>query len=152
MLLLKQKRSDLMRQIYFLIGLVLIFSACSKKPVYPEAPFDGSSIRIEQADVPDKKPLFFTFTVNTRRINFFLLKINGDIESYFDACSKCFPKKMGFRHENNRIICRACNVGYNLDDLKEGIGSCYPIKLNSRVEGTTYVIDRKDILVGEKYF
>jgi len=141
-----------MKRICFLLGLILIFSACSKKPVYPEARFDGSSMRIELAAVAENRPLFFTLTANTRKINFFLFKKDGGIESYFDACGKCYPQRLGFRLENNHVICRACDVKYHLDDLKEGIGSCYPIKLKGRVEGNTFVIDRKDILTGEKYF
>jgi uncharacterized membrane protein len=141
-----------MKRISILLGILLLLSACSKKPVYPEAPFDGSSIRIELADLPEKKPVFFTFFSNKLGINFFLLKRNGDIESYFDACGKCFPRKLGFRHADNRVVCRACDVSYRLDDLKDGIGSCYPIKLKGRVEGKTFVINRKDILEGERFF
>ena len=141
-----------MKRISILLSLVLLFSACSKKPVYPEAPFDGDSIRIELAVIPEKSPVFFTFTKDNRKINFFLLRRNGNIESYFDACGKCYPRKLGFSLEQDRVVCRACDVSYRLDDLKEGIGSCYPIKLEGRVEGKTFVIDRKDILKGEKFF
>ena len=141
-----------MKRISVLLSLVLLFSACSKKPVYPEAPFDGNSIRIELAVIPEKRPVFFTFTADNRKINFFLLRRNGNIESYFDACGKCYPRKLGFRLEHDRVVCRACDVSYRLDDLKEGIGSCYPIKLEGRVEGKTFVIDRNDILKGKNFF
>jgi len=141
-----------MKLISFALGVVLIFSSCSKKPVYPGAPFDGNSIRIELAEIPEKKPVFFTFSVNAKGINFFLFKADGNIESYFDACGKCYPQKLGFRLEANRVVCRACNVSYHLADLKDGIGSCYPIKLKGRVEGKTFVIDKQDILEGDKFF
>jgi uncharacterized membrane protein len=141
-----------MRRISILLCLILLFSSCSKKPVYPEAPFDGKSVRIELAEIPEQKPVFFTFSPNTRGINFFLFKTNGNIESYFDACGKCYPRKLGFRLEGNRVVCRACDVSYHLDDLKDGIGSCYPIKLEGRVEGNTFIIDRQDILKGDKFF
>lgn len=141
-----------MKQICILLGIIILLSACSKKPVYPEAPFDGSSLRIELAALPEKKPVFFTFFSNKLGINFFLLKQNGNIESYFDACGKCFPRKLGFRLAAGHVVCRACDVSYRLDDLKDGIGSCYPIKLKGRVEGKTFVIDRKDILEGERFF
>jgi len=141
-----------MKLICLLLGLVLLFSACAKKPVYPEAPSDSTSIRIARADIPEKMPRFFSYTENTRRINFFLLRRNGKIESYFDACGKCYAQKLGYRVENERVVCRACDVSYHLEDLKEGIGSCYPIKLEGRVEGDTYVIGKDAILKGEKYF
>ena len=135
-----------------MIGIILLLSACSKKPVYPEAPFDGSSIMIELAALTENEPAFFTFFSNNLGINFFLLKRNGNIESYFDACGKCYPRKLGFRLADDRVVCRACDVSYRLDDLKDGIGSCYPIKLKGRVEGKIFVIDRKDILEGKRFF
>jgi len=139
-----------MKRISILLGIILLLSACSKKPVYPEAPSDGSSLRIELAALPENKPVFFTFYSNKLGINFFLLKQNGNIESYFDACGKCFNRKLGFRPTDKRVVCRACDVSYHLDDLKDGIGSCYPIKLEGRVEGDTYVIGKDAILKGEK--
>jgi len=141
-----------MKFIRLLLCLFLLFSACAKKPVYTEAPSDGTSIRIALADIPEKTPRFFTYTAGTRKINFFLCRRNGDIESYFDACGKCYTRKLGFRLEKGRVICRACDVSYDLDDLKEGIGSCYPIKLKGRVEGDTFVIDKKEVLKGGKFF
>ena len=141
-----------MKRISILLGIIILFSSCSKKTVYPEAPFDGSSIRIELADIDEKKPVFFTFFSNKLKINFFLLKQNGNIESYFDACGKCFHRKLGFRIAENQVVCRTCDVNYHLDDLKDGIGSCYPIKRKGRIEGKTFVIDKKDVLEGERFF
>jgi uncharacterized membrane protein len=141
-----------MRRISILLCLLFLFSACSRKPVYPAAPFDGNSIRIELAEIPEQQPVFFTFSANAKGINFFLFKADGKVEAYFDACGKCYPRKLGFRLEGNRVVCRACDVSYHLDDLKDGIGSCYPIKLKGRIEGNTFVIDKQDILNGEKYF
>jgi uncharacterized membrane protein len=141
-----------MKLMSLLLGLCLLISACAKKPVYPEAPSDSTSIRIALADIPEKMPRFLTYTAGTRKINFFLLRRNGDVESYFDACGKCYPRKLGFRLEKERVICRTCGVSYDLEDLKEGIGSCYPIKLKGRVEGNTFVLDKKEVLKGEKFF
>lgn len=141
-----------MKSIIVLLCVIAFFPACSKKPAYPEAPFDGDSIRIEAAAIPEKKPVFFTYSEGRMRINFFLLKRDGEIDSYFDACGKCYPQKLGFRLEDDHVVCRACNVRYHVDDLKEGIGSCYPIRLKGRVEGSTFVIGKKDILKGKKLF
>ena len=141
-----------MKRISILLGVILLICACSRKPSYPEAPFDGNSIRLELTGIPDKKPVFFTFSAAAQGINYFLLKTDGHIESYFDACGKCYPRKFGFRQEKGRIVCKICEVSYHLEDLKDGIGSCYPIKLNGRVEGNIFVIDKQDILNGKKYF
>jgi uncharacterized membrane protein len=141
-----------MKYVIVLLCAVFLFSACSKKPVYPEAPFDGNNIRIELSAIPEKKPVFFTYSAGGEKINFFLLRRDGKIESYFDACGKCYPQKLGFKLEGDHVVCRACNVRYHIDDLKEGIGSCYPIRLKGRVEGNTFVIEKNDILKGKQLF
>jgi len=134
----------------FLI-LILMF-ACAKKPVYPEAHADGENVRIILSELPDKKPVFFGFPSEKKRINYFVVKLDGSIQSYFDACAKCYKKTSGYSPEGRRIVCRTCNVNYSVDDLKDGIGSCYPIKLPGRIEAGEYVISKKDILSGRKFF
>jgi uncharacterized membrane protein len=132
--------------------LVLLFCSCSKMPVYPQAPFEGTSVRIALKELQEKKPVFYTFHEEKNSINYFVVKLDGYYQSYFDACAKCYRRKNGYRPLGDRIVCRACDVNYSVYDLKEGIGSCYPIKLEGRVEGDVYVIDRKAILEGKKYF
>jgi len=140
------------RRAVALIALLLLCS-CSGKPVYPAAPFEHGSVRIGLAALPEKKPVFYAFRDSDRaRINYFVLKLNGEVQSYFDACAKCYPKKKGYRPSNDRLDCRACDVTYSVHDLKDGIGSCYPIRLKGRIEAGQYVINRDDLLQGEKYF
>ena len=132
--------------------LTFLFLSCSKMPVYPQAPFDGTSVRIALDKLQEKRPVFYTFREQGNSVNFFVVKVDGSFQSYFDACAKCYRKRMGYRPVGDRIVCRACDVNYSVYDLKEGIGSCYPIKLEGRVEGDVYVIDKKAILEGKKYF
>ncbi|MEW6109518.1 MAG: Fe-S-containing protein [Nitrospirota bacterium] len=141
-----------MKKIFIFLGIILLLFSCSKKAVYPEAPADGDSVKIALVGIEEKKPVFFTFYDNGKGINYFVLKVNGDVRSYFDACARCYPKKLGYRSETERIICRACDIGYHASDLKDGIGSCYPIKLEGRVEEDNYVIYKTDLLKGKKYF
>jgi uncharacterized membrane protein len=135
-----------------LVCVVLFLGSCAQRPVYPEAPFDGKEVRISLSGIETGKPVFYSLALNGKRINYFIVKTEGDISSYFDACAKCYPRKLGYRLEGDQVVCRACGVRYATDDLKEGIGSCYPIKLQGRVEGNFYVIDRKALEAGEKYF
>ncbi len=135
-----------------LVLLAMFFFSCSKMPVYPQAPFDGVGVRIDLKELQEKKPVFYTFYDGKDRINYFVLKLDGSYQSYFDACAKCYHKKMGYRLTDNRLVCRACDVNYSLHDLKEGIGSCYPIKLEGRVDGDVYVIGKRAIVGGGKYF
>ncbi len=139
----------------FVAGLFLLaflFCSCTKMPVYPQAASDGASVRIALKELQEKKPVFYTFREGKNSINYFVLKLDASYQSYFDACARCYQKKMGYKPLGNRIVCRACDVNYSVYDLKGGIGSCYPIKLEGRVEGDVYVIDKKSILAGEKYF
>lgn len=140
-----------------IVAFLLLVCSCSGKPVYPAAPFERGSVRINIADLVEKKPVFYTYREGDKRgINFFVLKLDGEVQSYFDACAKCYPKKKGYRLTGDRLDCRACDVTYSVYDLKDGIGSCYPIKLKGKLEGRTedgfYVIDREDLLKGERYF
>jgi uncharacterized membrane protein len=141
-----------MRKFLLLVFIVLFLGSCSQRPVYPEAPFDGKEVRISLTGIETGKPVFYSVVLDTKRINYFIVKTEGDISSYFDACAKCYPRKLGYRLEGDQVVCRACGVRYATGDLKEGIGSCYPIKLQGRVEGNVYVIDRKALEAGEKYF
>ncbi len=132
--------------------MAIFLLGCSKMPVYPEAAYSGYGVKIPLNDLEEKKPVFFTFHDGKNKINYFVVKTDGSYQSYFDACAKCYRKKNGYRLEGSRIICRACDVNYSVNDLKEGIGSCYPIKLEGRVEGDVYVIDKEAILAGGKFF
>ena len=141
-----------MKKIILALSVFIFIYACAKKPVYPEARFDGADVRIVLNELKEKTPVFFTFHAGNKGINYFVVKVDGSVQSYFDACAKCYPKKAGYRLEGGRVICRACDVHYAISDLKDGIGSCYPIKLPGRLDGETYVISRKDLLAGGRFF
>jgi uncharacterized membrane protein len=139
------------KMLFFLCASLLLCS-CAQRHAYPEAPFDGKEVRISLDGLDEGKPVFHTFYADGKKINYFVVKAGKSVSSYFDACAKCNPMKLGYKPDGDYVICRACNVRYSVEDLKEGIGSCYPIKLAGRVEGRSYVIDRKVLQAGEKYF
>ena len=80
------------------------------------------------------------------------MKTDNDIQSYFDACAKCYPEKKGFRFEDKSLVCNLCNVGYSLHTFKEGSGSCYPFKLEGLLKDNIYEIDKESIIEGERYY
>ncbi|MDA8432709.1 MAG: Fe-S-containing protein [Nitrospiraceae bacterium] len=141
-----------MKKIAWTLACLFVFCSCARKPAYPEARLDGQDVRIVLSGLREKTPEFFTFRAGDTAINYFVVKVGGDVQSYFDACAKCYPKKLGYRLERGRLVCRACDVHYGIEDLKDGIGSCYPIRLPGRIDGTAYVISRNDILAGGRYF
>ncbi|MDA8077831.1 MAG: Fe-S-containing protein [Nitrospiraceae bacterium] len=133
------------------IGAAL--SACGRTPAYPEAPSDRASVRIPLGELKEGGPVFHTFYAEGRKgINYFVLKEGDAVSSYFDACARCYPRKLGYRRERGRVVCRTCDVGYERHDLKDGVGSCYPISLAGSVDGVVYVIRIEDILKGGRYF
>jgi uncharacterized membrane protein len=138
-------------RILVLCALAVVLIACVKTPKYPEASRKGDSVIIELAKLQEARPVFFTFTHEGKRINFLVLRIGGEIQSYLDACAKCYPKKLGYRPVDGRLQCMACGEQYPLDELK-GVGSCYPLPLEGEVQDDGYVIKIEDIIKGRRYF
>ncbi len=141
-----------MRLILISLLPALLFAACAKKPSYPEAPVSGEVISIAAENLKESTPVFYSFRLDNKRIDFFVIKISGEIQSYFDACAKCYTDKLGYRVDGKYVVCKKCNVRYPVESLKTGIGSCYPIMLRGRVEGDNYIIDKKNVIEGEKFF
>jgi uncharacterized membrane protein len=99
-----------------------------------------------------ESPVFYSLSHEGAEIDFFVLEVDGEVQSYFDACIKCYPKKMGYRAEGDEVVCRACGVRYSVHDLRGGLGSCRPIPLEGRREGEHYIMEKKDIIKGARYF
>lgn len=131
--------------------LALVLFACARTPTYPEAPREGDSVRVGLAELQEARPVFFTFTHEGKKIHFLVLRINNEIQSYLDACAKCYPKKLGYRLVDGRLQCVACGEQYPLDELG-GVGSCYPLPLEGKIEGDSYVIKIEDIIKSKRYF
>lgn len=139
---------------YLLVScLALLFLAsCTCGPKYREAPFDGNMVSFNAASLAEGVPEFYSVTIDGRRIGFFIVKVQGEVQSYFDACLGCYPKKLGFRVDGNHVICRSCNIRYPIEELKTGVGSCYPIRLAGKTENGVYRITREALKEGGNYF
>lgn len=131
--------------------LVFIAFGCRKTTLYHEVIPEGDFIKLDISKMIDGKPVFYSFIYEGKIINFFVLKIDGSISSFFDACIRCYPKRLGYFPQEDKLICKACNVGYPISNLK-GIGSCYPIILEGRTEGETYIIRKEKLIEGIRYF
>lgn len=130
----------------------LLLTSCAKKPAYPDAPLSGETITIDTKSLKESSPVLYSLRHNGKRIDFFVVKMNGDIQSYFDACAKCYPEKLGYRVDGKYVVCKKCDIRYSIESLKTGIGSCYPIALKGKTEGDKYIIDKKAVIEGEKFF
>ena len=127
-------------------------TSCAKKPAYPEAPVSGETITIDIKTLKEETPVFYSMRHKGKRIDFFVVKMKGEAQSYFDACAKCYPEKLGYRVDGQYVICRKCDIRYSMESLKAGFGSCYPIALRGKTEGGKYLIDKKTVMEGEKLF
>ncbi|MDA8169898.1 MAG: Fe-S-containing protein [Nitrospiraceae bacterium] len=135
-----------------LLTLLPVFSfSCSKRPAYPTPPVSGGSVRIKVSALAGDVPSFFTVMKDGKQIDFFVVRTGNEVQSYFNACARCGPKKLGYYFQNGRIYCRACGVSYAPGNLK-GIGSCYPLPLKGALSGGYYLIPIQAVYAGGAYF
>jgi uncharacterized membrane protein len=132
--------------------LVLLVSSCTKSTPFSKLPFDGHSVKISLTAIKEDQPQFYSVEIDEKEVSFFVVMINGEVQSYFDACAKCYPRKLGYSPDGGDVSCRACNTKYPLDKLKEGIGSCHPIRLEGVEKDKTYIISREALLKGIGFF
>lgn len=128
-----------------LIIFLLFLPSCSKQPLYPAPDIKEGRVVIDISMLKNGIPVFYSYSYNKKRINFFILKIDGRISSYLDACAECYPKKLGFGFDNGSIYCRSCNVKHPIDSIEMGFGSCYPIRVAGEEQQGKYFISLKTL-------
>ena len=129
-----------------------ILISCAKEPSYIQAPFNGYTSEIDVSTLMPKQPLFYSLSIEGKNISFFLVKVDSEIQSYFNACKECYPKKLGFSFEEGYVKCRSCNERWPMESLRDGIGGCYPIPLKGVSKGHQYVITREALMEGMNFF
>jgi uncharacterized membrane protein len=115
-------------------------SSCSRQPSYPPPPRHGADIVIEIAGLQTEAPKFYTYQYQGKKISFFVCKVQDKVLSFLDACASCYTRKRGYRFEEGKVTCRECDMKFSLHQLEKGLGSCYPIKLEGRIEDGKYLI------------
>ena len=141
-----------MRLLLALSCLMYILISCAKEPSYIQAPFNGYTSEMDVSTLMPKQPRFYSLSIEDKNISFFLVKVNGEIQSYFNACKECYPKKLGFSFEEGYVKCRSCNERWPMESLRDGTGGCYPIPLEGVLKGDKYVITREALLEGLQFF
>ena len=127
---------------FLLIASLMLFNlpACSRQISYPSPVQIGSNIVIDMSSLELEVPKFYTYRFQDKKVNFFVIRKEDRPLSFLDACSSCYPHKQGYRCEDNAVICRYCNVRLPISKLEKGIGSCYPIKIEGRMQNGKYMI------------
>jgi len=120
--------------------LFFFLSACSRPPSYPAPQRIGADVVIETSNLELEVPKFYTYRYRGENINFFVIKMQGTILSFLDACASCYPHKQGFRCDGNEVVCRYCNTRFSIGKLEKGLGNCYPIRIEGRMESGKYLI------------
>jgi uncharacterized membrane protein len=138
------------------IVLLLLAAGCAAEPPYLPVDPVGRTFVINTAALPEKIPLFYRMPADGADVTFFVVKVDGAIESYFNRCAACKSKKLGYFSDGQYVICRVCNDRLPVDKLREGFGSCYPFRLAGRLGGEKGgekdVIEKEDVRKGKKYF
>ena len=122
----------------FLVLLALF--SCSRQPSYPPAPQKGQDIAIEVSSLEADVPKFYTYHFQGKSINYFLLKIDNKVLSFLDACVTCYTHNQGYRYDDGYVTCRACGMRFSVYKLEKGIGGCYPIRIEGRMDRGNYLI------------
>jgi len=124
----------------FLAAASFLILSCSKPHSYPAPQRIGADIVIETSSLELDVPKFYTYRFQGKYVNFFVIKMPDATLSFLDACASCYPHKQGFRCEGNEVICRYCDTRYPIGKLEKGLGNCYPIRIEGRMENGKYLI------------
>ncbi len=127
-------------KVSLLVLLCLLFTSCSEQPLYHPPALSGKDIVVDASILKPEVPQFFTYRYQGKNIGFFVIKIDQKVISFLDACASCYPHKRGYRYEDGSVTCRFCNIKFSLYKLEKGIGGCYPIKIEGRMENGKYLI------------
>ncbi len=138
--------------IFLLVTLAMMASSCSRQPVHPSPAIEGSDAVIAVSSLKDEVPQFYTYRYQGKNISFFVLKMNDNVSSFFDACVSCYPHKLGYKYEDGVVVCRACNMRFPVYRLEKGIGGCYPIRLEGHIVNGKYYIPLAAIEAGADKF
>ena len=139
-------------------GVLVVISffciaACTRQPLYSDPVLKGSVVSVDIAGLRDSVPQFYSYHALGHTVSFFIIKIDGRVLSFLDACMKCHPKKRGFRFDSGSVICKACDERFPVSEIEKGFGSCYPIKLEGQVHGEEYHIPAPVLEdIAKKYF
>ncbi|MEW6410078.1 MAG: Fe-S-containing protein [Nitrospirota bacterium] len=135
---------------------LLLLQGCAKGRRITHEPIKEQNgiIKIDLKDIRKGAIHFYTFnSPKGKRIDFFVAKdSNGNINSAFDACAICYRKRLGYRKEDEYIVCNACGNKYEIADLDKGLGSCLPIPLKHSIEGEYLTIKTPEFLRGGYLF
>ena len=120
--------------LFFYTSLFLLFTACSRQPVYPPPAVSGRDVVVDISALKHEVPQFFTYRYQGKNVSFFVIQLNDKVASFLDACASCYPHKQGYRCEDGSVVCRACGLKFSVYKLEKGIGGGDPLRVKGKKE------------------
>jgi hypothetical protein len=120
---------------------------------YPLVAAEDGAVRLPLSTFDDYKAHFYTYMVNGRPVEFFVVKSqDGVVRAAFNACDVCFQAKRGYRQEGDVMICNNCGRRFPTDQINEVQGGCNPSPLTRTISGDTIIILDTDLAQGLSFF
>lgn len=120
--------------------ILVIASSCTEQPGHPAPVQAGADVAIDVASLKPEVPVFYTFRYKDKPISFFVINSGNKVVSFLDACANCYVHKRGYEYNDGIVTCRHCGSKYPVSKLGKGLGGCYPIKIEGRMESGKYLI------------
>jgi len=121
-------------------------AATSGHDPYPEVVAQDGAVRLALSTFDDYKAHFYTYVVNGRSVEFFVVKSqDGVVRAAFNACDVCFQAKLGYRQEGDVMVCNNCGRRFPTDQVNEVQGGCNPSPLTRTISGDNVIILGTDL-------
>lgn len=127
--------------------------ATSGHDPYPLVAAEDGAVRLPLSTFDDYKAHFYTYMVNGRPVEFFIVKSqDGVVRAAFNACDVCYQAKLGYRQDGDVMICNNCGRRFPTDQINDVRGGCNPSPLNRTVSGDSIMILDTDLAQGLSFF
>lgn len=124
-----------------LIAVITLTASCKKSDEFIEVKSTDKGVFVGINNLAEKTPVFYKTELNGAEFEFFVVKINGEVKPFLNRCRRCYRSGLGFSFDKTHIRCKTCNEKFLIEDIPQGVGSCYPIPLPAKVEGEQLAID-----------
>ncbi|MBF0336946.1 MAG: DUF2318 domain-containing protein [Nitrospirae bacterium] len=124
--------------VYVLVVLGLL--SCESQVGHLTPTQRGAELIFDVTTLKGEVPKFYTYRYQGKKINFFVIKVDGRVMSFLDACKSCYQRKLGFEFHDGYFMCRSCKTSYSVHEIEKGISNCMPVKIDGRRQGDDYRI------------
>ena len=138
--------------LFSLLIMLFLPISCKKAKLAPRFNVVQASDGVVSIPVDSLKQRvnFYTYRYRGRNMDFMIIRFSPeDIKTYLDADYLCYKAKMGFKVQDNRLICIHHNFAFDLNNPGNWRGNHVPIPLNSELRDGKIII--KEALLRKAY-